>query len=230
MKELYLAQNNLRYLSIIITTKSNCHCAFCNISRFTQEIISKETIDKIFDNAKVDFIEIRGGEVLLYPDICIYISKKCKEKGIKLNLISSCLEENSSNIINNINPDILTVEFNCFHKSKKDFIENVISNINKSIIIEEEYFFNHKENINNIEKLNGVDTINLRKRTLDYRDDENCPCICRGFIIFPSEKIVPFCQKMEECLSSSKIEDFDKILKELEEKKYFVDFNRSEFC
>jgi hypothetical protein len=230
MKELYLAQNNLKYLSIVVTTKSNCNCFFCNISRFDSGVISKETIDKIFDNIKVDFIEIRGGEALLYPDICIYISEKCKEKSIKLNLISSCLEENSSEIINSINPDILTVEFNCFHRSKKDFVENVISNINKSIVIEEEYFFNHKENIEDIEKLNGIDTINLRKRNIDYVDTEDCKCICRGFIVFPSEKILPFCQKMEECLSSSRIEDFDKISKELDEKKYFVDFNRSEFC
>lgn len=83
-------------INVKITNRCPVECAHCRelSSKNSKKVISKETIDALFDkirkyNNKKLLIVLTGGEALLYPEICEYIIEKCKNLNLKFTIYTS---------------------------------------------------------------------------------------------------------------------------------------------
>jgi organic radical activating enzyme len=230
-KQYFNSIKNYTNFYFIISTKSNCNCLLCNIKSFNN--LSYNNIDKVFEYAKnLEFITITGGEPLLYPDICNYINEKRLKYNLKLNLITNGLFETSEEytFVNSISPEIVTISYNKFHEPKKNLIENFIKNID-TLILEDVYDENYENDQEKNLKLQGVNKI-IYHRFKSKSNTTNCKkCIILGLALL-DDRIVPVCNKAfinNSCISSSKIEDYDKILNEIKCKSAYIDLYRLYF-
>lgn len=82
-----------KYLTLMVTSKCNLRCVFCNIPDRTYKRFEIPVLEafKIIDSASilgVERIDFTGGEPLLYPDLW-KIEKYAAEKGIKTSLVTN---------------------------------------------------------------------------------------------------------------------------------------------
>ena len=91
----WFATNNM--VALKITNQCPVACSHCreNASMENKGVITKEVIDKVFEqivaggDAENWIICLQGGEAILYPELCEYVINKCKENNIASNMYSS---------------------------------------------------------------------------------------------------------------------------------------------
>lgn len=85
-----------KILALKVTNECPVACEHCreNASMENKGVMTKEVFDEILrqicENEPREWIVcLQGGEAILYPDMCEYIIKKCKENRIMTNMYSS---------------------------------------------------------------------------------------------------------------------------------------------
>jgi hypothetical protein len=132
-----------KHIIFFISRNCNFRCAHCiqgSKEAINNEILSTETIDRVFAQIwdSSFLISICGGETLLYPELVKYICQKAREKHITTLISSNGFYWNDKNLLNYIKneimPNYLRLSIDTFHQKfvSIDNLKKIIQFFNQS--------------------------------------------------------------------------------------------------